>query len=764
MSSRNLPWNVALLAMPAVALLLALIRQAWGGGGDVSPLLLSSALPMLGVLLFDATGALKRRQIGVDVLAVLSIAVAIALHEQATAAVVAAMAATGRLLDTFAAGKAAREMAALLQRAPRLAHRLDGEALSTVAIEEVCSGDVLLVMQGEMVPVDGPLVGEEAALDESPLTGESLPVRLQAGGWLRSGAINAGDSLRMIAARRAEDSTFNGIVKLVGQAASSKAPASRLADRYALGFIPVALALAALAWWASGDPARALAVLVVATPCPLLLAVPVALMSGISNCAGRGVLVKGGHALEALAAADVLFFDKTGTLTGGQAVLSDIRVYGALEAGALLRLAAALDQMSCHVLARAILSAAHERGSGPLPLPEQVEEKPGAGICGVVEGWRVAIGTAQYVLLHAAAEPWLLEEEKRMATEGASAVFVAVDGRLEGVLELSDQLRLETPRALRLLRRAGVRRMVMLTGDRREVAESIGGGIGVDEVHAELSPADKLERVVQASRERQRSVMVGDGVNDAPALAAAGVGVAMGARGSAAAAESADIVLLADRLDKLAEAKMVAAAALRLAAQSAALGMGLSLLAMLLAAAGYLPPLEGALLQELIDVAAIANALRALGVRPLRGQGKTLPEAKLSALRAEHRLLQPLLAKLSDLARSLPSMAAESRCVAMDELDAWLQLELLPHEQADERALYPEVSPLLGGDDPLAALSRSHQEIFRGIHRLARLFAQHRDSPSELGIQDIQQALYGLEAVLRLHFAQEDELFNSLSA
>ncbi|MEN3813225.1 hypothetical protein ABD440_22830 [Chromobacterium piscinae] len=198
MSSRNLSWNVALLAMPAAALLLALIRQAWGGGGDVSPLLLSSALPMLGVLLFDAAGALKRRQIGVDVLAVLSIAVAIALEEQATAAVVAAMAATGRLLDTFAAGKAAREMAALLQRAPRLAHRLDGEALSAVAIEEIRPGDVLLVMQGEMVPVDGPLVGEEAALDESPLTGESLPVRLQAGGWLRSGAINAGDSLRMI--------------------------------------------------------------------------------------------------------------------------------------------------------------------------------------------------------------------------------------------------------------------------------------------------------------------------------------------------------------------------------------------------------------------------------------------------------------------------------------------------------------------------------------------------------------------------------------
>ncbi|WP_277620457.1 heavy metal translocating P-type ATPase [Chromobacterium sphagni] len=353
-------------------------------------------------------------------------------------------------------------------------------------------------------------------------------------------------------------------------------------------------------------------------------------------------------------------------------------------------------------------------------------------------------------------------ELKRLAVEGSAAIFVAIDGKLEGLLELSDPLRLETPRALRLLRRAGVRRISMLTGDKREVAESIGGGIGVDEVHAELSPAGKLACISQAARSHC-TMMIGDGVNDAPALASAQLGVAMGARGAAAAAESAGVVLLIDKLDRLAEAKMIAVATMRIARQSVALGMALSLLAMAGAAAGYLPPLDGALLQEAIDVAAILNALRALRIHPLLSNRINLAADKVQALREQHQQLEPLLAQLSDLARALPTMKPDQQVQALQALNGLLRNELMPHEQADEQELYPAVSSLLGGDDPLAALSRSHQEIFRGIHRLSRLFDPLQNPIPEAAMQDIQRTLYGLEAVLRLHFAQENELFSSLS-
>lgn len=762
MAQREMVLNITLLGIPAAALLAALSYHFGGWGPDWPDALAWSALPALFVLVYDAARALWQKHMGVDVLAILSILVALQMGEHATAAVIAAMAASGRLLENYAAGRAIREMEALLQNVPRLAHRLNGEQIQTVPVNDIRPGDTLLVKQGEMVPVDGPLASAAASLDESSLTGEALPILQTSGDLLRSGALNAGDSFRMIAAKRAADSTFSAIVMLVQQAAAAKSPATRMADRYAAWFIPLTVLLAGAAWLISGDPIRALAVLVVATPCPLLLAVPVAQVSGISRCAGRGVLVKGGAALEGLAQADMLFFDKTGTLTGGQAKLIGIRGHGQHEAGELLRLVAALDQMSCHVLATAILRAAHERGVTELPLPEGVEETAGAGICGRVDGRRVAAGTPAFILARAASEPWLDAEIKRLAVEGSTAVFVAIDGKLEGLLELSDPLRLETPRALRLLRRAGVRRIAMLTGDKREVAESIGSGIGVDEVHAELSPAGKLARIAEAAQSHC-TMMIGDGVNDAPALASAQLGVAMGARGAAAAAESAGVVLLIDKLDRLAEAKMIAVATMRIARQSVALGMALSLLAMLVAAAGYLPPLDGALLQEAIDVAAILNALNALRIRPLLSNRTRLAADKVQALREEHQKLEPLLAQLSDLARALPTMMPDRQVQALQALNGVLRNELIPHEQADEQALYPAVSSLLGGDDPLAALSRSHQEIFRGIHRLSRLFDPLQSPIPEPVIQDIQRTLYGLEAVLRLHFAQENELFSSLS-
>lgn len=764
---KNTPFwlNVVLLVFPLLALLLHVVNWRYSGEQDTAVLLMVSTAPAVLLLVYETAHSLFSRQFGVDLLALLSMAGALWMGEPATAAVIAVMTATGRLLENYAKGRAEREMTALLSKAPRFANCLVGDDIRVIPVETIRPGDLLLVKLGETIPVDGPLVSERATLDESSLTGESLPVTKESGALLLSGAINAGDALQMRAARPARESTFQGIIRVVEQASQSRAPTARLADRYAVWFIPVALGVACLAWQLSHDPLRALAVLVVATPCPLLLAVPVALVSGISRAAQRGVLIKGSAALEQLARADHLFFDKTGTLTGGTAKLVSIESFDPhYTQQDLLRMAASLDQLSCHIIASAILQAAHEQGLGPLPMPVSVREVAGSGLTGWVNGQQVCLGTLDFVLSQANAGSWLESARKRLFIENATVVAIAIDAELIGWLLLSDQLRLETPRALRLLRKAGVREIVMLTGDKQEVADSIGTGLGVDRVAAELSPAMKLAHVTEAST-RHSTMMVGDGVNDAPALAAAGVGVAMGARGAAAAAESADIVLLTDRLDRLAEAKRIAVVSMRIAAQSVWLGMGLCGAAMVFAALGMLPPFEGALLQELIDILAILSALRVLASRTARPVAKTMSAEQVAALKDEHQHLLPLLHRLTEVAALLPQSTPEAQCRILQTLHDQLNQDLLSHERHDEQALYPAVTTLLAGDDPLAALSRSHQEICREVRRLGQLNAllQSEDGSTRT-IQDIQRSLYGLEAILRLHFAQEEELFGSLQA
>jgi heavy metal translocating P-type ATPase len=761
MNLRELRLNLLILVLPLLAILAQSAVWLSGTRVDTDLWLMTASLPALLVLLSETARAIGERRLGVDLLAVLSIAGAMALDQPLTAAVIAAMTASGRVLDGFAAGRAEREMTALLNKAPRHANRLVGDTLERIALDAVRPGDRLLVKTGEVVPVDGPLAGTHATLDTSSLTGESAPTTLHTGQLLQSGALNAGEPFEMIAATDAANSTFGGIVRLVASARATRAPAMRLADRYAFWFMPCALALAGAAWLVSGDPLRALAVLVVATPCPLLLAVPVAIVSGMSSCARRGVLVKGGAVLEALSRAQTLFFDKTGTLTGGQADLVSLHADGDFSREEVLRLAASLDQMSCHVIAGAILQAAHAQGVAPLEMPDEVRETVGAGLAGRLGSRLAHLGSYDYVRAYSAPSPWAERLHARLAQEGASSVFLALDGRFVGALELADRLRLETPRALRLLRRAGVHRIVMLTGDRREVAESIGSGIGVDCVYAELAPADKLARLAEAGGD-QVTLMVGDGVNDAPALAAADVGVAMGARGAAAAAESAGVVLLVDRLDRLAEALMIARQTRRIALQSVWAGMGLSFVAMLAAALGVLPPLAGALLQEAIDVAVILNALRALRIEPLLSSRQKLSESVTARLRAEHRALQPLLERLGGLAMRLPQLEPAALCAELTQLEDELARELLPHEHSEEQELYPEMAPLLGGDDPLAALSRSHQEIFRSARRLSQQISALPGEPDTQAVMELQRTLYGLDAILRLHFAQEDELFHSL--
>lgn len=554
---------------------------------------------------------LLRRETGVDLIALLAMSGSLILGQYLAGAVIGLMLSGGQALERYASSRARRELTALLARAPRVVHRYEGGELISRDIADVAESDRLLVKPGEVVPVDGVITTGLAELDESALTGESMPVEHSMGARVRSGAVNAGGPFDMRALTTAADSTYAGIVRLVREAQESKAPFVRLADRYALWFLPLTLLVAGAAWLISGDPVRALAVLVVATPCPLILAAPVAIVAGISRAAHRGIVVKGGGALETLARVRTLVFDKTGTLTVGVPLVASVESFDGLKPNQVLRLAASLDQVSPHVFADAIVSSARSRELD-LELPTLVEEHPGHGIRGVVGGHRVALGQARWLLEGNAMTEAAGEFRRRVTADGSSVVYVAVDGQMAGALLMLDPVRTETPAALQSLRQAGIERIVLLSGDRNDVAQRVGRSIGVDAVFAEHTPEQKVE-AVRNERRGAVTVMVGDGVNDAPALAAADVGIAMGARGATASSEAADAVIVVDRLDRVAEAVSIARRARGIAAQSVVAGMGLSVVGMVFATIGVLPPVAGAFFQEAIDVAVILNALRALG-------------------------------------------------------------------------------------------------------------------------------------------------------
>ncbi len=705
-----------------------------------------------------STGAsLRRGRVGVDVVAVLALVGALAVGELLAAAVVAVMVATGRALETWAAGRARRDLHALLQRAPRVAHRYEGGGVRTVALDDVRPGDVLVVGPGEVVPVDGNLL-TDGALDESALTGEALPVTRQVGDAVRSGVVNAGAALDLRTTTTAAASTYAGIVRLVADAEATPAPFVRLADRFALWFLALTVVLAGATWAAAGA-ARAVAVLVVATPCPLILAAPVALVAGLSRVSRRGVVVKGGGALERLARCTTLLVDKTGTLTGGRPELAGVVTSGVLPADEVLRLAGSLDQLSPHVLASAVVQAARDRGLG-LVLPEDVEEVAGQGIRGVVDGADVALGNAAWTGVPPAV-PWAKAARRRARLDGALTVFVSVGGRPAGVLVLDDPVRSDAARTVRSLRRSGIDRIVMVTGDRADVAETVGAVIGVDAVLAERSPADKLD-AVRSERRRAPTVMVGDGINDAPALALADVGVAMGARGATASSEAADVVLTVDRLDRIGEARVVARRSRRIAVQSVVAGMGMSIAAMGVAAAGHLPAVWGAVLQEGIDVAAIANALRALG-----GGRRTVLAGGDAALArrftGEHQAVRAALDDVRAAADAVGSAQPARAMALVREAHAALVSVVLPHEEAEQQELYPALDRVIGGTDPTGPMTRAHVEIAHQVRRLGQLVEEIGPGvPDGEEEAELRRLLYGLHAVLRLHTAQEEESYLSL--
>lgn len=752
----------ALLVLTAAALLSGAGAWATGALGLADSLWALGTLVAVVPAVAWVVAALRQGRAGVDLIAVLALGGTLAVREYLAGALIALMLATGRALEAAARRRASHDVRSLVERVPRTARLRTGTGVRAVPLADVAVGDLLVVGPGEVVPVDGDVESPRAVLDESVLTGESLQVERVQEEAVRSGVINAGGAFDLRATATEENSAYAEIVRLARQAGAESAPVVRLADRYAAWFLPVSLGVAGLAWLLSGSAERAVAVLVVATPCPLLLAAPVAIVSGLSRASRRGVVVRDGGSLENLGQARTLLLDKTGTLTGGRPRVLDVVAAPGRRPADVLGLAAALDAYSPHVLAQAIVAAARERGL-ELPSVTDVREDPGRGATGTVDGRPASIGRVDTTK---AMPAWAEAVDNRALLDGAAVAWLTVDGTTAGAVLLHDPVRPDAMRTLRHLRASGIERIMMLTGDRAEPAREVTALLGLDGVRAELSPADKVA-AVRAERERAVTVMVGDGVNDAPALAAADVGVAMGARGSTASSEAADVVLTTDRVERLADAVAIARRARRIAVQSALAGMVMSLLAMGAAAWGLLPPTAGALLQEGIDVAVILNALRALRAGAERRPALTPAAARLvRRLAAEQHDLRDYVEAVRTAADRLSDSPGPRALAAVEEVYRLLTERLLPHEAAVEHQLYPALAGQPDGPAVAApAVRRSRAETERLTRRVALhlRMARERGSLGADQLNDLRSCLYGLHAVLRLQLAQEDEEYTSLT-
>ena len=597
---RRFPLVVLTVAVAALAgaLLLA--------DGEPAARWLSSlyALAIASVEAVRMVRGLLSKQFGLDILAVTAIVSTVAVGEYWASLVIVLMLTGGEALEVAAAGRAQRELRALLDRVPQQAHRLgSGGVVTDIAADEVRPGDRLLVRPAEIVPVDAELLSAQGDFDESSLTGESLSVDKRAGDAVLSGSVNGSGAVEVLATALAVDSQYQRIVALVRDAASSKAPLVRLADRYALPFTAVSLGIAGIAWALSGDPVRFAEVLVVATPCPLLIAAPVAFMGGMSSAAKHGIVMKNAGSLEKLARARTVAFDKTGTLTDGRPQVVAVKPAAGVTEDQLLRMVGSAERYSSHVLAASLTQAALDRS---LTLGESPDAREVAthGVTATVDGHRVVVGKPAFVAEHA---PDLQRVE---SASGEAIVYAAIDGRFAGVVVLRDAVRDNAAATLAALRGLGVTRLLMVTGDVDATARPIADGLGITEVHAECLPSDKV-RIIQDARPRP-VIMVGDGVNDAPVLAVSDVGIAMGAKGSTAASESADVVILLDDIARVARAMAIGQRTVRIALQSIWLGIAISVGLMLVAAVGLLPALAGAALQEVVDLVAIVAALRAV--------------------------------------------------------------------------------------------------------------------------------------------------------
>ncbi len=555
-------------------------------------------------LLWGMAQALRDGTYGIDILAATAIVSSVLFHQYWAGMVIVLMLTGGEALEDYAEGRARVELSALLAKAPQQAHVLRGRKTIDIAAAEVEAGDKIIIKPGELVPVDALVIEGSASFDESSLTGESLPQVKSSGEQLLSGSINLDGAITAKALRPAAESQYEQIIKLVRAAASSQARFVRLADRYSVPFTLAAFAIAGAAWALSGQSIRFLEVLVVATPCPLILAAPVAIISGMSRSAKQGIIVKSGSALERFAQAKTFAFDKTGTLTTGTLAVESVKTFDSFSSDKVLVVAATLEQNSNHVLARAIVAAAAGQNLR-LARAKSVQELAGLGLTATLQNQEVLVGRLRLMQDNHITFPAQFNPKHVQQT----AAFVAIDGRLAGVISFRDNLRPESKRTLAQLKTLGIKNLLMITGDNQTTARAIAAQLGIHKVEAEALPADKLH-IVEHIKDRP-VVFVGDGVNDAPVLTAADIGIALGARGETAASEAADLVIMQDDVEQVARGFAIARRTLGIARQSVFVGVGLSVVLMLIFASGRFRPIYGAGIQEVVDVIVIFNALRA---------------------------------------------------------------------------------------------------------------------------------------------------------
>lgn len=536
---------------------------------------------------------LRSGKYGVDILAITAIVATLLVNEYWASLMILIMLTGGESLEDYAQKKAGQELQSLLDNTPRTAHKLQGDQQLDVAVDTLEIGDHLVIKPGEIVPADGRVIMGESTFDEASLTGEAKPMSKKVGDELMSGSVNGDSSVKMVVEKRAEDSQYQLIIKLVEESKEKPARFVRLADRYAVPFTLIAYVIGGIAWWVSGDPVRFAQVLVVASPCPLILAAPVALVAGMSRSSKSGIVVKTGTAVEKLAETKTIAFDKTGTITKGILEVTGVAPVDGFSEVELLRVAASAEQGSAHILARSLVQAVPQL----LPVTD-LKEISGQGITATVDGRQVKVGNARFI-------------DVPEAKTDTTAIYVAIDEKYAGTIYFSDTIRPEASKTIARLKAQGITDLLMVTGDGRTVAEAIAEEVGLTEVHARCLPQDKLTILTSIPKEKRPVTMVGDGVNDAPALTVADVGIAMGAHGSTAASESADVVILKDDLERVAEAVMISRETMKVAKQSVLIGIFVCVFLMIVASTGVIPALFGAMLQEVVDTVSILSALRA---------------------------------------------------------------------------------------------------------------------------------------------------------
>lgn len=588
-------WAVLIVGVIALILNFGLQQALWA---QIVVTILGSLIALL--MLVDMVKTLRSGKFGVDLLAITAVVATLAIGEYWAALIILLMLTGGDALEDYAAHKANSDLQALLEKSPQQAHLMNGDAVTAIPVEKVQVGDHLLVKPGDVVPVDGTILSGQSSLDEASLTGESRPVDKVVGDTLMSGSVNGDGSLEMVADQRAEDSQYQNIIRLVKQAEEQPAHFVRMADRYAVPFTILAYIIAGTAWAVSKDPTRFAQVLVVASPCPLILAAPVALVAGMSRASQSGIIVKTGTTLEKLAKVQTVAFDKTGTITQGNLKVTETRPETGWTVEQVLTFAAAAEQQSNHILARSLVQAAPAQ----LPAATAVVETTGGGVQATIDGQVVRAGKADFVLPAGVIQR--VDE---------TAVYVAVADQYIGCVIFEDELRPEAPATMTKLHQMGIHHLMMISGDRKPIAEKIAGAVGIDEIHAECLPNDKIEVLKEVAEDRRPVAMVGDGVNDAPSLVTADVGLAMGAHGATAASESADAVILKDDLQRVATAVVISRETMSVARQSVLIGILICTILMLIASFGVIPTIIGALFQEVVDTVTILWALRARTAR-----------------------------------------------------------------------------------------------------------------------------------------------------